>query len=360
MARYDYESPIDRLLNETIPSIISEERGRQERDIVREEDKDWRETVFEYNKGIQKQTREDKLLSESEERDNSFIDDLINQGATFNTLKNIDRTKLFTTDMAQERFNQLFKKAEQNRDYMTSVTGKDGANLPFTPGMNKALSLAAENGQLSSFNTMYEKGLTQYEARSGMSPTDWTEWLGWEASKRELLQSKILISPKKESGRESLKRIDDSISEIDKKMFRLSGKKPKQTLENKIRKTLANRFNVDINDVGEGNTLEVIDIIKAYQNAVGEDDMSKLSEKDAIQIAKTFKYNKSSVKPLDNIVDKIIDKAKEGIRKKKDMSNQEKNYRSLLKSSRTDSNIKKLELLESKYPELKLLELRDW
>lgn len=358
MARYDYESPIDRLLNETIPSIISEERGRQERDIVREEDKDWRETVFEYNKGIQKQTREDKLLSESEERDNSFIDDLIDQGATFNTLKNIDRTKLFTTDMAQERFNQLFKKAEQNRDYMTSVTGKDGANLPFTPGMNKALSLAAENGQLSSFNTMYEKGLTQYEARSGMSPTDWTEWLGWEASKRELLQSKILISPSTEKGKESLKRIDDSISEIDKIMLELSGKKPGKksgnTLESKIRKTLANRFNVDVKD--KGNTKEVLDIIEAYENATGVDDLSKLSEKDAIQIAKTFEYNKSSVKPLD----KVIKKFKKGMRKKEDISNQEKNYRSLLKSSRTDSNIKKLELLESKYPELKDLELRDW
>jgi len=351
MARYDYESPIDRLLNETIPSIISEERGRQERDIVREEDKDWRETVFEYNKGIQKQTREDKLLSESEERDNSFIDDLINQGATFNTLKNIDRTKLFTTDMAQERFNQLFKKAEQNRDYMTSVTGKDGANLPFTPGMNKALSLAAENGQLSSFNTMYEKGLTQYEARSGMGSTDYTEWLGWNTHKMQVLEG-MSILPAGEKGDKGRKLGNEKLVEIEKIMLELSGKKPgkksENTLESKIRKTLANRFNVDIKD--KGNTKEVIDILDAYENATGVDDLSKLSEKDAIQIAKTFEYNK----------DNIIDKLKKGIRKKEDMSKHEKRYRGLLKMRRTEKNIENLENLEAKWPELKDLGLRDW
>ena len=42
--RYNYESPLDRLLNYTIPTMINEERTRQDREVYREELADERET----------------------------------------------------------------------------------------------------------------------------------------------------------------------------------------------------------------------------------------------------------------------------------------------------------------------------
>ena len=48
--RFNYESPLDRLLNYTIPTMISEERTRQDREVYRDEVKQEREAEREWER----------------------------------------------------------------------------------------------------------------------------------------------------------------------------------------------------------------------------------------------------------------------------------------------------------------------
>ena len=78
--RFNYESPLDRLLNYTIPTMIGEERSRQDREVYRDELKQEREAADIENKRRWDLTNQQNLKRESDRIIEAEDDELYKRG----------------------------------------------------------------------------------------------------------------------------------------------------------------------------------------------------------------------------------------------------------------------------------------
>jgi len=383
---FNYESPLNAFLSRGLPQMVSDIANREARKKALEKELEWKEDeaeksrIFsaeqsrlsrESNEKWREESRQDQLrrdLDNTErqnrrERVNRTVRDEQNDkemiislsDSSLPTIQNWANTNVMRTDIGEDRLSALLGRKKQNATYMTNVA-KD---VPFSDSYKKALMQSAKLGNIDRFDSLLTRGLASFQKTSGMGGAEFEEWKALLETKKNLEFQDSLNTGMKKDDVKLRKQIRESIDRVIVDMGKLRGvtidTKALNLKEKKVMKTLSERFKMSEEELQAQGIDGVYAAFDAEADRRG--GLSKLSDVELIEIAKTFKYGDTTGDKIGKIWDELF-ADKEPKQKKEEYPPHEKTYRSLINKSRTKSNVNRLIQLEKQYPYLKELGLR--
>jgi len=383
---FNYESPLNAFLSRGLPQMVSDIANREARKKALEKELEWKEDeaeksrIFsaeqsrlsrESNEKWREESRQDQLrrdLDNTErqnrrERVNRTVRDEQNDkemiislsDSSLPTIQNWAKTNVMRTDIGEDRLSALLGRKERNAEYMTNVA----LNVPFSGAYKNSLAQAAKLGNIERFNTVLDRAVSSFASTGGMDKSQFEEWKGWLEARNSLMLQNILNTGTDKTSKKIRENFETQIVEIQTKMDTIRGVTTKQPDPNNKLETqrmayniLSKKFDIPAEEFKIGGKGEVI--IKAF-NKIANDGLTR---KEILKLANDFNFGEEEQtwKELLREMGFKIGEDKKGSKAETPRYIQE--YKSLIKKSRTKDNIKKLDQLEKRYPDLIELNLR--